>query len=142
MDAIRIERIMEELLGDHRKSIGNNGPTRIRPKYRKKIYITLAEMYGDKCFYCTRSFMGDRRRLRTIDHLKPLSRGGTNELSNLVLACSKCNGTKGDMTWWEYFHTETYHTRRANGTKDTPERPPRSTVEFIRSLRFWDSPSP
>lgn len=29
--------------------------------------------------------------LPTIEHLKPLSQGGTNEYENLALACSGCN---------------------------------------------------
>ena len=32
------------------------------------------------------------------DHVTPLSRGGTNDRSNLVTACRPCNGTKSDRT--------------------------------------------
>ncbi len=39
---------------------------------------------------------GDQRGVQlTIDHKKPLKRGGTNEMSNLQTLCSKCNTTKG-----------------------------------------------
>jgi 5-methylcytosine-specific restriction endonuclease McrA len=31
----------------------------------------------------------------TIDHLLPVSRGGTNSISNLVTMCSDCNKSKG-----------------------------------------------
>lgn len=31
----------------------------------------------------------------TIDHVVPLSRGGTDDLDNLVLACNVCNARKG-----------------------------------------------
>lgn len=34
----------------------------------------------------------------TIDHVRPRSKGGTNELSNLVVACRACNHQKGDRT--------------------------------------------
>lgn len=37
----------------------------------------------------------DRGVQLTIDHKKPLKRGGTNEMSNLQTLCSKCNTTKG-----------------------------------------------
>ena len=30
-----------------------------------------------------------------VDHVVPRSRGGTDEMSNLVLACSPCNSSKG-----------------------------------------------
>jgi 5-methylcytosine-specific restriction endonuclease McrA len=32
----------------------------------------------------------------TIDHIVPLSRGGTNQLSNLTVACARCNRAKSD----------------------------------------------
>ena len=34
-----------------------------------------------------------------IEHIVPLSEGGLHELSNIVLACSKCNSEKGAETW-------------------------------------------
>lgn len=36
-----------------------------------------------------------------VDHLKPLCQGGTNDYSNLVLACKSCNYwcKKGNYTW-------------------------------------------
>lgn len=33
----------------------------------------------------------------TIDHVTPLSQGGTNELENLALACFHCNRHKSDL---------------------------------------------
>lgn len=32
----------------------------------------------------------------TIDHVKPVSKGGRNALFNLCLACEDCNKAKGD----------------------------------------------
>ena len=34
----------------------------------------------------------------TVDHIKPVSKGGLWEWSNLVTACNKCNGKKGSKT--------------------------------------------
>jgi 5-methylcytosine-specific restriction endonuclease McrA len=31
-----------------------------------------------------------------IDHIKPLSKGGTNHPKNLQLTCPSCNGSKKD----------------------------------------------
>lgn len=83
-----------------RKVLCEDGPSRIRSPQRKKICETLIEIYGDRCFYCTRQFGPTRRR--TLDHLVPLARGGTNLISNLVLSCAKCNQAKGDMEWTVY----------------------------------------
>lgn len=35
--------------------------------------------------------------LATIDHRMPLSKGGDNNITNLVLACYECNQKKGNM---------------------------------------------
>lgn len=44
----------------------------------------------NKCQYC-----GSTRHL-TIDHVIPKSKGGSEDWSNLVVACSQCNTKKGD----------------------------------------------
>lgn len=46
--------------------------------------------YGTMCVYC------GIVEADTIDHVIPLSRGGTNELSNLRPACRECNMAKGN----------------------------------------------
>lgn len=38
----------------------------------------------------------------TIDHVVPIARGGTNDLENLVLACSDCNTRKGTKAYSEF----------------------------------------
>jgi 5-methylcytosine-specific restriction endonuclease McrA len=50
-----------------------------------------------RCQYCARhmSELKPREGL-TRDHLVPLSRGGSNEWSNVVTACSPCNTRKGN----------------------------------------------
>jgi 5-methylcytosine-specific restriction endonuclease McrA len=50
-----------------------------------------------RCQYCGRA-QGELRPRESLtrDHLIPLSRGGTNEWTNVVTACSHCNARKGN----------------------------------------------
>jgi 5-methylcytosine-specific restriction endonuclease McrA len=45
----------------------------------------------DRCFYCATELFGGGE----IDHMTSLEEGGTNEFSNLTLACLPCNRAKG-----------------------------------------------
>jgi uncharacterized Zn finger protein (UPF0148 family) len=54
---------------------------------------------GYRCRYCTRPvFEGiTGPQMLTIDHVVPRGRGGTNSLSNLVVACNGCNQEKAHL---------------------------------------------
>lgn len=66
----------------------------------------LRKRDGDKCYYCHRVMDFSRAVGRkfhdlhaTIEHLQPISRGGSHTFDNCVLACRSCNLTKhaGDI---------------------------------------------
>ena len=51
------------------------------------------------CIYCGIGLDYQDRRAKNgaqVDHILPASRGGTNELSNLVVCCRTCNISKGN----------------------------------------------
>lgn len=48
-----------------------------------------AVLAADSCHYC-----GDVLLPREVEHHVPLTRGGTNDLDNLVAACVSCNSDK------------------------------------------------
>jgi hypothetical protein len=50
------------------------------------------------CQYC-----GERGGRLECDHIMPLSRGGSNDISNLTTACFKCNRSKRAKTPGEWF---------------------------------------
>jgi 5-methylcytosine-specific restriction endonuclease McrA len=50
----------------------------------------LFERQGGKCVYC-RTKLGKRYH---ADHIKPLSKGGSNWISNIQLSCAPCNLSK------------------------------------------------
>ena len=51
----------------------------------------LLEKFGRKCAYCGREGIP-----LEVDHVVPKSRGGTDRVSNLTLACRECNQAKGN----------------------------------------------
>lgn len=53
---------------------------------------------GYRCAYCP----CDDPVMMTVDHVVPLSKGGTHDPENLVCACTACNGEKADMTMDEW----------------------------------------
>ena len=55
--------------------------------------------YHGCCHYCGKKLNVDNFH---VDHMNPLSRGGTNDENNLALACPKCNESKGNLTEHEY----------------------------------------
>jgi hypothetical protein len=50
------------------------------------------------CVYCGQT----NRKVLTLDHVIPQSKGGPNSWENLVTACRKCNGEKADLSLEEY----------------------------------------
>lgn len=67
------------------KSARANGGTRAWSKIRERILIRD----GYLCQYCGSD-------ATTVDHVIPISKGGTDEPDNLVAACTRCNYSKGN----------------------------------------------
>lgn len=57
--------------------------------------------FGGLCWMC-------RRPATSMDHLIPLSRGGSNWPSNFRPACRKCNSSKGTKTPSEYYQAKAW----------------------------------
>ena len=53
--------------------------------------------YDRRCAYCR-----DPDAIVEIEHVTPLSRGGSNRIANIVPACSACNNEKGALTPQEW----------------------------------------
>ena len=52
----------------------------------------LLEKWGRQCVYCS-----VKNVPLEIEHIKPKSKGGSNRISNLTLACNECNQDKGNQ---------------------------------------------
>lgn len=69
-------------------------PRRFR-RHVTNTFLFARDSY--RCQYCGRHMTEFRpREALTRDHLVPLSRGGTNDWTNVITACSPCNTRKGN----------------------------------------------
>lgn len=64
--------------------------TLIEPHIKRRIY----DRQNGLCAYC-----GQHRNIKymTVDHIIPLSKGGTDEIDNLQCTCKLCNRLKDNM---------------------------------------------
>ena len=66
---------------------------RVNNKFKKSI---LKDKLIDICCYCNKAFLVENL---TVEHVVPLSWGGTNDISNIDLACAPCNQQRGRESW-------------------------------------------
>lgn len=75
---------------------------RERGSHTDAEWFALVRSVRRRCAYCgceTRP-VGEWRL--TMDHIVPVSRGGSDAIENLCVACAGCNSDKGTMTGDEY----------------------------------------
>lgn len=77
-----------------RRNAGKEGRAVIRQWIEQRINALLVP-----CAYCS-SWISPR--LVEIDHVIPLSRGGTHDVSNLAVACKPCNRSKSNKLLHEW----------------------------------------
>jgi 5-methylcytosine-specific restriction endonuclease McrA len=58
--------------------------------HTQEEWLSLCARYDNKCAYCR----SDARLSR--DHVMPLTRGGTDNIDNILPACQPCNSSKGN----------------------------------------------
>jgi 5-methylcytosine-specific restriction endonuclease McrA len=63
----------------------------------------LIKKHDFKCYYCKERMAKEDSPLKwTRDHIIPLSRGGSDDINNIVPSCKSCNSSKGDKTLEEW----------------------------------------
>ena len=65
----------------------------MKTKQKRDRRVRLLRKNGPRCYWCHATFLPSQL---TLDHLKPRSRGGSNKLENLRLACFPCNNRRSD----------------------------------------------
>jgi hypothetical protein len=82
-----------------RHSLSNGqgqGMNWIRPVKRLAIYLRD----GLACVYCGAGIESETKL--TLDHLRPHSQGGSNQETNLVTCCHRCNSARGKRSWKKF----------------------------------------
>jgi len=70
------------------------------PQAHISTFEEVSKLYSaSECFYCKKQLTD---KDKTVDHKIPVSKGGTNDPSNLVISCSFCNSAKSNKTSKEY----------------------------------------
>lgn len=75
----------------------------------------LLEKWGRACAYC-----GQRDIPLQVEHIEPKSKGGTDRISNLTLACAPCNQRKGNRTVQDFLKRKPEVLRRMLAQARTP----------------------
>ena len=77
----------------------------------------LLEKWGRECAYC-----GAENTHFEIDHIHPRSKGGSDRVSNLALACHDCNQKKGNLLISEFLADQPDRLRRILAQAKAPLR--------------------
>ena len=85
-DRCKLPTFHPVMLGIHPVSQSEHGGSSSRWRKRRAIIL---KMHDECCVYC-----GDEAN--TVDHVIPISKGGTDDPNNLVAACSRCNYSLGN----------------------------------------------
>ncbi len=73
-------------IGQRRRARVANAPIN---DFTRHEWQALKAHYKDRCAYC-----GRKMTRLTMDHITPLSKGGSHTLANIVPACKSCNSRK------------------------------------------------
>lgn len=82
---------------EYEKKVINKRMYNYNNKLWKKISKQVFSRDSYTCQYCLK-----KGGLLEVDHVTPISKGGSNRLSNLTTACRRCNRQKKDKTVKEF----------------------------------------
>jgi len=72
------------------------------PPIGKTALRRRLRLFGECCF-CGRD------GALTVEHLRPLSKGGRHKEKNILGACKRCNSSKGKKPWRSWFRKQPFH---------------------------------
>ena len=74
---------------------------------RKNLRLAIYLRDSFRCVYCCKDLHGAHPTDITLDHVTPDADGGSNEPSNLVTACRRCNCSRQDKPLAKFAGPET-----------------------------------
>lgn len=75
-----------QAISRHRRRVWESSAT---GDYTQDQWLALCASYDYRCLAC------QEKKPLTVDHIIPLSRGGSNDISNIQPLCQSCNSEKG-----------------------------------------------
>lgn len=79
------------------------GTVRKKSCISKRKIRTLREIQQNSCAYCDKEMVDYH-----VDHITPISVGGTNNIDNLCLSCPACNFLAGSMVFDSLYAKKNY----------------------------------
>jgi len=83
--------------------IKNNNKTK-RIRWNAEQIQQVWNRTNGKCYFCQKSLgkLQNRHGRWEMEHIQPISKGGTNDLHNIVASCCSCNRKKGTKSVQEF----------------------------------------
>jgi 5-methylcytosine-specific restriction endonuclease McrA len=82
------------------RGLSRNTRRVLHQQHKRQVKRATFRDCGRRCVYCG---AGLGLENVTLDHVIPLSRGGSHQPGNLVSACQTCNQRKGSLLPTEFF---------------------------------------
>ena len=89
------------------------------PLYRLHLREYIASQWNHRCAYCGKGDFQDSTRFN-IDHVKPRSAGGPDNVGNLVWSCRPCNERKADQPVERFLENEPKRLTRVLAQRQAP----------------------
>lgn len=110
------ERRRRHSLTEQGRLVNSRKKHKYRAKKKAQTFIHFSneelqshiEKFNSKCCYCKRKVSIDNRSSWHLDHFIPIDFGGTDVLSNLVVACPSCNLSKRNHDPYEWFQSQSF----------------------------------
>ena len=100
---MRQQKVMVTRTGSLLRSMAvrltKRNPCFILPFTLQQLRLHVVPAIGAPCGYCGKRLTSANF---SLDHQKPVSRGGSSGLDNIEVTCKSCNTAKGEMTGVEF----------------------------------------